>query len=249
MLFAHPISPTAPSCIVPVEVSMNLLMCRSEKRHGSPLEPCFTLALNMQSSMLIAAAEVFLMSLNINCAHPLDIMDRSDHYLVHNDVWDNRPADLFNLKPANSDGRMVALAMGLNPWTGGGESKCSHRNQTSPQLFSQSSQKHILRQMQLLCKKWPVCKRSRQHLFILQQLLFMPSLLPLRCSSSRLSGLVKLWNVCLAWQTTRTTSSIHSIYLVHPSGKEPTDNTWKGPAKSGRRFVKSLGRLSRIQSG
>lgn len=86
--FAHPITPAAPSSNLPVEVSMNLLMCRSEKRHGAPLDPCFTLALNMQSLMLIAAAEVFLMSLNSNCAHPLDIMDRSDHYLVHNDVSD-----------------------------------------------------------------------------------------------------------------------------------------------------------------
>lgn len=68
MRFAQPITPTAPRSNVPVEVSMNLLMRRSEKRHDAPLEPCFTFALNMQSSMLIAAAEVFLMSLNINCA-------------------------------------------------------------------------------------------------------------------------------------------------------------------------------------
>lgn len=124
--FAHPITPTAPSSNLPVEVSMNQLMCCSEKRHGAPLDLCFTLALNMQSSMLIAAAEVFLMSLNINCAHPLDIMDRSNRYLVHNDVRDNRHADPFNPKPANSVGRSVALAMGLEPWTGGRESNCSH---------------------------------------------------------------------------------------------------------------------------
>lgn len=78
--------------------------------------------------MLIAVAEVFLTSLNINCAHPLDIMDRSDHYLVHNDVRDRRRADLFNLKPASSVGLMVALAMGLDPWNGGGESICCIRH-------------------------------------------------------------------------------------------------------------------------
>lgn len=122
-----PFAPTAPSSGLPVEVSMNLLICRSEKRHGAPLDPCFTLALNMQSLMLIAAAEVFLMSLNINCAHPLDIMDRSDHYLVHNDVRDNRRADPFNLKPANFVGLTVALAMGLDSWIGGGEFSCSHQ--------------------------------------------------------------------------------------------------------------------------
>lgn len=123
--FAHPITPTAPSGNLPVEVSMNQLMCGSEERHGAPLDPCFTLASNMQSSMLIAPAELFLMRLNINCAHPLDIMDRSDRYLVRNDVWDERRADPFNPKPANSVGLSAALAMGLEPRTGGRESNCS----------------------------------------------------------------------------------------------------------------------------
>lgn len=65
-------------------------------------------------------------------------------------------------------------------------------------------------------------------------------------SSSPLSGRVKLWNACPAWQTTWNTSWILFICLVHPSGKEPTESTWKRESEPGWWFVKSLGRRSRI---
>lgn len=121
------------------------------------------------------------MSLNINRAHLLDILDHSDHYLYIMMCGTYGTLMHFKLKPANSVGLMVAFAMGLDLWTGGGESSCSHRvsdiASTFLTIIPRAFQKHVLSLRQLLSKKWPVCKYHRQHLLILQQLLLMPSLL------------------------------------------------------------------------
>lgn len=83
------ITPTTPSSM-PFEVSLKLLMYHIVRSQGILLDPRLTLVLNMQNSLFIAATEALIMSVNINCAHPLAIIECSDQCLVHNDKWDNQ---------------------------------------------------------------------------------------------------------------------------------------------------------------
>lgn len=58
--------------------------------------PPLTLMSNMQSSLLILTTEVLIISLSIYLAHLLAIIECSDWYLVHNDVWDKQCPDPFS---------------------------------------------------------------------------------------------------------------------------------------------------------